>query len=138
MKTLILAIVIGVLFQGTLSLAAPTTCFKSAQLGNMKVEIGWFQKQEYTVSKICIEGNYRKQGFNPIQVKLHTVMPRTGNPGAVVSYKASLERFSTGGARFTISDGEPEPTQWEATFDRNELVSVEFERGTQTQLVPAR
>lgn len=139
MKSLILAALFGVALQTTSAVAAPTvSCFKPAQLGNVQVEIGWFQKQVYTVSKICIEGNYKNQGWNSIQLKLHTVMPRTGAPGAVVTYKASLERFSQTGARFTIMDGEPEPTQWEASFDRNQLYSVEFDRGTRTQLVPAK
>lgn len=139
MKSFIMTVALGLILQSPTTFAAPAvSCFKPAQLSNVKVQVGWFQRQEYTVSKVCIEGNYKNQGFNPVQLKLYTVMPRTNQPGAVVSYKASLERYSETQARFTIADGEPEPTQWDATFILNELSTVEFTNNTMTQVVPTR
>jgi hypothetical protein len=115
--------------------ASAKKCF-SFKAGNQEVSVGWFQRKTFNVQKICLQGNYAKMGFNSITVTLTESGYSAGRSGADVVYKASLERFSATQARFTLSDGEPEPTQWEATFEGQELVSIDFERRRPSVLVP--
>lgn len=122
----------------TPSFAAPAKkCFQFIG-GNQEVTVGWFARKTFNVKSLCLQGVYNKMGFNSVTLTLTEAGYAARQSGVDIIYKASLERFSATQARFTISDGEPEPTQWEATFNGNDLVSIDFERRKSIQLVPVR
>ena len=106
--------------------------------GNQEVTVGWFSRKTYSVQSLCLQGVYNKMGYNTLTLILTEAGYSAGSTGAVITYSATLERFSTTQARFTIDDGEPEPTQWEALFNGSELVSIDFERQNPTELVPVQ
>ncbi len=122
----------------TPALAVPAKKCFTFRGGNQEVTIGWFARKTFTVQSLCLQGVYNKMGFNTVTMVLTEAGFSAGRTGADITYKASIERFSATQARFTISDGEPEPTQWEASFNGSELVSIDFERQKSTQLVPVR
>lgn len=138
MSFLVSLIVVISSFISTPSLAAPAKKCFTFKGGNQEVTVGWFSRKTFNVQTLCLQGVYNKMGFNSVTLILTEAGYSSGRTGADITYKASLQRFSVNQARFTISDGEPEPTQWDASFNGSELVSIDFERQRPTLLIPVQ
>ena len=81
--------------------------------------VGWFSKKTFNADLVCVEGSMKGQGHHSIKLKFYS------NKKLVAEYEGSVERWNDKAGRFTLADGEPEPTQYEAKFKGDSLVEID-------------
>jgi len=110
------------LISSAFSATAAEQCFRIAG-GDTDVKVGWFSGKTYRVDSFCIQGDYTKMG---ISEPLGFVF-KMGDT-ALANYRARSERYSDKQIRFTLADGESEPTQFDAEMSvrQNRLTNISF------------
>lgn len=97
--------------------------------GTQEVSVGF--TKIYSADKVCITGDYTKDGYSP-----DLVFSLYQGDDEVASYKAVSERYTSVDIRFTLEDGNPEPTQFDATVDGNVLSAIEVSYDKMATLEP--
>lgn len=97
-------------------------CFQFAE-GSKDVTIGWFSKKTVTADTLCVPGEYPNLGLS----ETISFVLKNGTE-IVAEYGATVERYSDTNIRFTLNDGEPAPTQFEATVTKKSksLIDIAF------------